>query len=241
MVSVYAAKAQGYNISLQSNYKSGIAYLTYYMGKDFILQDSSAVSNTGRSLFKSPKKLAPGIYSIIFPGKRLSTDFLIEKEQNISIVADTNKLAQTKITGSPANVDFKKTDISFFRHFPKVSIGLDELQVIGTDDFATDTLLYAKRLDATINIMSFIRGRDMAIYNIYLESPRINAIINKDGLANWDIIKKSADKTGEDPVSKPFIPYEFRAATYIRNKDVPSYFKDVFAQIFKNLIICANR
>ncbi len=107
MVSVYAAKAQGYNISLQSNYKSGIAYLTYYMGKDFILQDSSAVSNTGRSLFKSPKKLAPGIYSIIFPGKRLSTDFLIEKEQNISIVADTNKLAQTKITGSPANVDFK--------------------------------------------------------------------------------------------------------------------------------------
>ncbi len=107
MVSVYAAKAQGYNISLQSNYKSGIVYLTYYMGKDFILQDSSAVSNTGRSLFKSPKKLVPGIYSIIFPGKRLTTDFLIEKEQLISIVADTNKLEQTKITGSPANVDFK--------------------------------------------------------------------------------------------------------------------------------------
>ncbi len=107
MVCVYAAKAQGYNISLQSNYKSGIAYLTYYMGKDFILQDSSAVSNTGRSLFKSTKKLVPGIYSIIFPGKRLTTDFLIEKEQNISIVADTNKLELTKITGSPANVDFK--------------------------------------------------------------------------------------------------------------------------------------
>lgn len=107
MISVNAAKAQGYNISLQSNYKSGIVYLTYYMGKDFILQDSSAVSNTGRSLFKAPKKLIPGIYSIIFPGKRLTTDFLIEKEQNISIVADTNKLDQTKITGSPANVDFK--------------------------------------------------------------------------------------------------------------------------------------
>jgi thiol-disulfide isomerase/thioredoxin len=107
MVSVYAAKAQGYNISLQSNYKSGIAYLTYYMGKDFILQDSSAVSNTGRSAFKSTKKLIPGIYSIIFPGKRLTTDFLVEKEQIISIVADTNKLAQTKITGSPANVEFK--------------------------------------------------------------------------------------------------------------------------------------
>jgi thiol-disulfide isomerase/thioredoxin len=107
MASMYAAKAQGYNISLQSNYKSGIVYLTYYMGKDFILQDSAAVSNTGKSIFKSAKKLPAGIYSIIFPGKRLTTDFLIEKEQNISIVADTNKLEQKIVTGSAANVDFK--------------------------------------------------------------------------------------------------------------------------------------
>jgi thiol-disulfide isomerase/thioredoxin len=107
MVSIYAAKAQGYNISLQSNYKSGIVYLTYYMGKDFILQDSAAVSNTGKSIFKSAKKLPAGIYAIVFPGKRLTTDFLIEKEQNISIVADTNKLEQKIVTGSPANVDFK--------------------------------------------------------------------------------------------------------------------------------------
>jgi thiol-disulfide isomerase/thioredoxin len=107
MISVYATKAQGYNISLQSNYKSGIVYLTYYMGKDFILQDSAAVSNTGKSIFKSAKKLPAGIYSIIFPGKRLTTDFLVDKEQKISIIADTNKLEQKIVTGSPANVDFK--------------------------------------------------------------------------------------------------------------------------------------
>lgn len=58
-----------------------------------------------------------------------------------------------------AKVDFKKVNISFFRHFPKVSIGLDELQVTGTDYFAADTLLYAKRLDATVDIMSFFREK----------------------------------------------------------------------------------
>jgi thiol-disulfide isomerase/thioredoxin len=107
MAAFAGAHAQGYQITLQSNYKSGIAYLTYYLGKDFMVQDSAAVSNTGKAIFKSPNKVPAGIYSIIFPGKRLSADFLIDKEQNISIVADTTKLDKIIITGSPANVLFK--------------------------------------------------------------------------------------------------------------------------------------
>lgn len=71
-----------------------------------------------------------------------------------------------------AKVDFAEVDISFFRHFPKVSLGLDDLQVIGTGDFKMDTLLFAKRLDATVDIMSFIRGKDMNIYSIILNKPR---------------------------------------------------------------------
>lgn len=101
-----------------------------------------------------------------------------------------------------AKVDFKKVNISFFRHFPKVSIGLDELQVTGTDYFAADTLLYAKRLDATVDIMSFFRGKNMNIYNVFLEHPRINAIVTKEGFANWDIVKPDENKSTTS--SKPF-------------------------------------
>ena len=102
------AKAQGYQINLQSNYKSGIVYLTYYMGKNIILQDSAAVSNTGKSVFKAAQKLPGGIYVLVFPGKRLTADFLIDKEQIISINADTNHLDKILITGSPANTIFKQ-------------------------------------------------------------------------------------------------------------------------------------
>jgi thiol-disulfide isomerase/thioredoxin len=101
------ANSQGYTISLQSNYKSGIAYLTYYLGKDFMVQDSAAVSNTGKAIFKGSKKMPAGIYSIVFPGKRLSADFLVEKEQTINIITDTTKLDKTLVTGSSANVLFK--------------------------------------------------------------------------------------------------------------------------------------
>jgi thiol-disulfide isomerase/thioredoxin len=100
--------AQGYKITVKSNYKTGIAYLTYYLGNDNrILQDSAATANNGVAIFKNKENLMPGIYSIVFPGKRLFTDFLVEKEQIINITADTNRLDKVQVTGSIANTDFK--------------------------------------------------------------------------------------------------------------------------------------
>ncbi len=105
---VYGAKAQGYTITLKSNYRSGIAYLTYYMGKkDFILQDSAAVGSNGIAVFKGTKRLPGGIYSMVFPGKRLTADFLIDKEQVLSVTADTANLDKMIVTGSAANLDFR--------------------------------------------------------------------------------------------------------------------------------------
>ncbi len=94
-----------------------------------------------------------------------------------------------------AKVDFTEVDISFFRHFPKVSIGLDDLVVTGADYFAADTLIAAKRLDATVDIMSFFRGKNMNVYNIFLVSPRINAIVTKEGFTNWNIVKENLNAT----------------------------------------------
>lgn len=138
------------------------------------------------------------------------------------IVAIVKKEINKNLT---AKVDFKEVDISFFRHFPKVSIGLDSLQVIGTGYFLGDTLLSAKRLDATMNIMSFIRGDDMAIYNVYLVSPRINAIVSKDGFANWDIVKTKEEQQSTDTASKPFkmeLDYYSIENGYINYMDVQS-------------------
>lgn len=102
-----------------------------------------------------------------------------------------------------AKVDFKKVDISFFRHFPKVSIGLNDLEVTGAGYFQKDTLLFAKRLDATVDIMSFFRGNNMDVHSVFLDGPRINALVNKEGIANWDILKEN--ETGIDSSeSKPF-------------------------------------
>ena len=104
---VSGVRAQGYSISVQSNYRSGIIYLTYYLGKDYLLQDSAAVSNTGKAIFRANKKLVPGIYALVFPGKRLIADILIDNDQQISIKADSNHLDNMVVLGSPANIIFK--------------------------------------------------------------------------------------------------------------------------------------
>ena len=137
------------------------------------------------------------IFLFLLIGLLFATPYIFKGKIILLVKKEVNK-------NLTAKVDFKGVDISFFRHFPKVSIGLDDLQVIGTDYFAADTLLSAKRLDATMDFMSFIRGSNMAIYNIYLVSPRINAIVSKDGLANWDIVKTQPAKTKTDTANKPF-------------------------------------
>ncbi|MDN3659480.1 AsmA-like C-terminal region-containing protein [Ferruginibacter paludis] len=120
-----------------------------------------------------------------------------------------------------AKVDFKDVDISFFRHFPKVAVGLDELRVIGTGVFAADTLVSAQRIDAALNIMSVVQGKDMTIYSVFVESPRVHAIVNKDSLVNWDIMKPDtavATLTNEKPFKMALQQYALSNA-YISYRD----------------------
>jgi uncharacterized protein involved in outer membrane biogenesis len=51
--------------------------------------------------------------------------------------------------------------------------------------------------------MSIIKGKDYTIYAVNLDQPRIHALVNKDGVANWDIAKKdsTANSTSADTSS----------------------------------------
>ncbi|HRN92477.1 MAG TPA: thioredoxin-like domain-containing protein [Ferruginibacter sp.] len=90
-------------------YASGTAYLTYHWGKSLNIADSAEVNANGVAVFEGEKSLPGGIYSVVFPGKRLTADFFIDQEQTISITAnDTLKLMDMVVTGSPENDLFKK-------------------------------------------------------------------------------------------------------------------------------------
>ena len=108
---------------------------------------------------------------IIFKGKIVT---MVKKEINNSLLA---------------RVEFSDIDISLLRHFPKLSVALENVSVVGINEFSGDTLLSAKKIDAALHFWSAVRSEQMKIYGVYLESPRIRALVIKSGKANWEITK----------------------------------------------------
>lgn len=133
-------------------------------------------------------------------------------------------IAKTEINKSlNAKADFQDLDISFFRHFPRVSAGLENLYVVGVEDFAKDTLISAQQIDIALDIMSLIRGKNMKIHSVTLDEPRIHAIVNKEGKANWDIMKPD---TSTAPTTEEEKPFNLELKKYSINNGYISYIDD---------------
>jgi thiol-disulfide isomerase/thioredoxin len=107
---IATVKSQGYRVTFQTpNFKSGLAYLTYYYGANINIEDSAIVNEKGIAVFKKNTPLPPGIYSVVFPGKNKLVDFFVDKEQDVFISSDTTDLVnKTVIKGSKENILFQQ-------------------------------------------------------------------------------------------------------------------------------------
>ncbi|MBK8609523.1 MAG: DUF4369 domain-containing protein [Chitinophagaceae bacterium] len=110
LLCIGSAFAQGFQVNFKApGYTGGITYLTYYMGNNFNIVDSAAIGNNGTAVFKGPVNLIPGIYAIFFPGKTIRTEFLVDKEQIISVSSDTSDIVnKTVVKGSKENILYEQ-------------------------------------------------------------------------------------------------------------------------------------
>lgn len=102
-----------------------------------------------------------------------------------------------------ARVEFKDLNLSFFRHFPKLAIGLEDLSVTGLEEFRADTLLSARRLDVSVNLFSLL-GDSPEAHGVYLKQPRIHALVTKGGKSNWDIAKEDTVSSSSSDSTSAF-------------------------------------
>lgn len=106
LFTVAGVSAQVFTLNLEApQYKKGVAYLTYYYGENMNLVDSAAFNQNGKVTFQHKDTLQPGVYSIVFPGKRLRYDLLIGSEQqlNVQVKDSTSPIASGNVTGSKEN------------------------------------------------------------------------------------------------------------------------------------------
>ncbi len=88
-----------------------------------------------------------------------------------------------------ATVDFDDVDISIFRSFPDLSVGLQNFSVIGKEEFADVTLAAGKSFEMTMDVMSVINSatQPIEIKKVHLQEPEVNVYVLKNGKANYDI------------------------------------------------------
>jgi hypothetical protein len=94
-----------------------------------------------------------------------------------------------------AKVDFGDFDLSLISSFPDFRFKIQDVRVIGINEFKDDTLAYIGALKTDINLKSVISGDQYQINSIVIDKARIQAKVLKNGKANWDIAKPSTDTT----------------------------------------------
>lgn len=96
-----------------------------------------------------------------------------------------------------AKLDFKTLDLSFIRHFPKATIGLEELSITGRGVFEKDTLLAADELSISVNLMSIFGNGGFEVSRILIDKGDIKLKVLKSGEVNWDIMVPDSTKAQE--------------------------------------------
>ncbi len=92
---------------------------------------------------------------------------------------------------------------SILKSFPDFTLTMKNIEVVGIEEFEFDTLFAVNKLEVSMDLMSVINGGQIKIRNVYLNQPRIHAIVLSNGKANWDIAKPSADTTKTETTSEP--------------------------------------
>ncbi|MBX3165175.1 MAG: membrane assembly protein AsmA [Bacteroidetes bacterium] len=98
-----------------------------------------------------------------------------------------------------AKVDFGEFDLSLISSFPDFRFKIQNVSVVGVDEFKDDTLAYIGELRTDINIKSVISGEPYQINSIIIDKPRILGKVLKNGKANWDITKADTSAVAETP------------------------------------------
>lgn len=111
-----------------------------------------------------------------------------------------NEAIKKQISNSlNVSVDFSSAGLSFIRNFPDATITLNDINIVGKDDFAADTLFNGRKLICTVNLKSIFTGSNYEVKSIKLSDAAIKLLVLENGKVNWDIMKptETVDTTSE--------------------------------------------
>jgi hypothetical protein len=101
-----------------------------------------------------------------------------------------------------ASVSWGSVGLTFFRDFPNLTLGLGDLEVIGTGRFEGDTLASVDHLRFVLDAPSVVRSLrqrgPIVVRSIRIEEPVLHLRVLDDGTASWDIVRPRQEEAERD-------------------------------------------
>jgi AsmA protein len=101
-----------------------------------------------------------------------------------TVAAEVKKIANERLD---TKMNFSKSRLSFFTHFPSLTVSLDNLSMTGSAPFRNDTLIKAEQVAFGINLKRLIFDNEVKINKLYVSKALINIMVNQRGQANYNI------------------------------------------------------
>lgn len=105
------------------------------------------------------------------------------------INTEIKKIANERLN---AKLDYAESTVSFFNHFPSLTVGLRDFSLNGSAPFPNQKLIEAKEIAFGINLSSLIFGESIDIDKVFLSNAKINVKVNKEGYPNYNVYKSKA-------------------------------------------------
>ncbi len=120
------------------------------------------------------------LFPIVFPGK---------------IAQEVKLFANEKLEGE---LNFSEANLSFFNHFPSLTLTLKNFKLNGSAPFKNETLISANEIAFGINIKTLIFDSQVKIDKIFLSNALMNVKVNEQGEANYNVYVSEKSKTPKD-------------------------------------------
>lgn len=95
-----------------------------------------------------------------------------------------------------AELDFSRARLSFFRHFPALTLTLYDLSVKGSAPFEKATLVESEEVSLGVDLLSLFTSQT-SIDKIFLTNANINIQVDKAGHANYNIYQSKSNDTAK--------------------------------------------
>lgn len=112
------------------------------------------------------------------------------------------KIKQWTNKSLAGELNFSKARLSFFKHFPSLTLTLYDFSLKGSAPFKQDTLVAAQEVALGIDLSTLVFNKSIHIDKIFLSGALLNVEVNAKGEANYNVYvsdkkqQAAADTTG---------------------------------------------